>query len=217
MKKTLMIVSFMVAGLIILSSLTSVFGVQTKTESTNISPLFYNRLKTMIDKANEEIENNYIGKGNDLNLFINKKSYLRGWMDKAIMLIQSNPEIIDNIFSRIQKIPYTMKLLKENGISKTDLTKYATQIKNNPSLLKQEFSQIQINVDGVPQPPAPKGLSTSNPLGCVITVIALLPIVIVLALLIGTITIITCLNLGGCLETLMQNMFNSILQELIQA
>ena len=217
MKQKLLVVSFLIAALIILTSLTSVIGVQTtKTESTNISPLFFNRLTTMIDKNNEKIKSNYIGKGTTLNLFSNKKSYLRVWMDKATMLIQSNPAIVDSIFARAEKIPYTMKLLKENGISKTDLTKYATQLKNNPLLLKQEFDQIQINVDDA-QPPTPKGMSTSNPIGRVITVIALLPVVIVLALLIGTITIVTCLNIGGCLEALMQNMLDNIVQELMPA
>lgn len=215
MKKKLFVISFLVAACIILTTLTSVFGVQTKSESTNISPLFYNRLTTMINKDNEEIKSNYIGKGTTLNLFFNKKSYIRGWMDKAIMLIQSNPAIIDSIFARVQKTPYTMKLLKENGISKTDLIKYATQLKSNPSLLKQEFDQVQINVDTTPQPPTPKGLSTSSAIGCLITVIALLPLVVILAVLIGTITIITCLNIGGCLETIMENMFDSILQELM--
>ena len=171
----------------------------------------------MINKDNEEINSNYIGKGTTLNLFFNKKSYLRGWMDKAIMLIQSNPAIIDSIFARVQKIPYTMKLLKENGITKTDLTKYTTQLKNNPSLLKQEFDQVQINVDLTPQPPAPKGLSTSSAIGCLITVIALLPLVVILAVLIGTITIVTCLNIGNCLEAIMEGIFENILQELMPA
>ena len=217
MKKKLIVASFLVAVIIILTSLTSVIGVQTtKTSFTNISPLFSNRLTTMIDKNNGEINSNYIGKGTSLNLFSNKKSYVRGWMDKAIRIIQSNPEIIDTIFARVEKIPYTMKLLKENGISKNDLTKYATQLKNNHSLLKQEFDQLQVNVD-IAQTPVPKGLTTSNAIGCLITIIALLPVAIVLAVIIGTITIITCLNIGGCLETLLENILEGILQDLIPA
>ena len=215
MKQKLFIVSFLVAALIILTSLTSVVGVKTtKTEGTISSPLFSTRLTKMIDKDNEEIESNYIGKGTTLNLFSNKRSYLRLWMDKAIRIIQNNPAIIDSIFARVEKIPYIMNLFKENGISKTDLTKYSTQLKNNPSLLKQESDLIQINLEGG-DTPVPKGLSTSNPIGCLVTVIALLPLIIVLAVLIGTITIVTCLNIGGCLEALMQNLYESILQELL--
>ena len=217
MKQKLFVVSFLVATLIILTSLTSVVGVQTtKTEDKYSSPLFSKRLTTMMDKDNEEIESNYIGKGTTLNLFSNKRSYMGIWMDKAIRIIQTNPAIIDSIFARVEKIPYIMNLLKENGISKTDLTKYSTQLKNNPSLIEQESDLIQINLEGG-DTPVPKGLSTSNPIGCLVTVIALLPLVIVLAVLIGTITIITCLNIGGCLETLMENIYNSILQELMPA
>ncbi|MDH7507698.1 MAG: hypothetical protein QHH15_07960, partial [Candidatus Thermoplasmatota archaeon] len=169
-----------------------------------------------INKENKEIKNDYIKKGIILNLFPNKKSDLRGWMDKAIMLIQSNPAIVDSIFNRAEKIPFIMKLLKENGISKNDLTKYATQLKNNPTFIKQEIDQVQINLDAS-QSPIPKGLGTSNPFACVITVIALLPLVIILALLIGTITIVTCLNIGGCFEALMDNLLDKIMQELIPA
>ena len=216
MKQKLLFVSFLVAALIILASLTSVIGVQTKTESTGVSPLFANRLTTMINKNNENIKSNYIGKGTTINLFSDKKSFIRGWMDKAIRIIQSNPSVIDSIFARVEKIPYTMKLLNENGLSKSDLTKYAAQMKNNPSLLKQEFDQLQVNVDGM-QSPVPKGLSTSSAIGCVITVIALLPLALILAVLIGTITIVTCLNVGGCLEALLENILNSIIQDLTPA
>lgn len=217
MKGKLLVGSIIITSLIILTSLTSVVGVQTiKTESKNNSPLYSKRLSTMINKDNEEIKSNYIRKGTTLNLFTHKKSYTRAWMDKAIKLIQTNPVIVDRIFTRIEKIPYVMNLLKENGISKNDLTKYATQIKNNPSLLKQELDLIQVDVNDAKSPDT-RGLSTSNPLGCFITIIALLPVVVILAVIIGTITIITCLNVNGCLETLMENIYESILQELIPA
>ena len=215
MKQKLFIISVLVATLIIFTSLTSVVGVQTtKTEGRYSSPLFSKRLTSMIDKDDEEIQSNYIGKGNTLNLFSNKRSYLRLWMDKAIRIIQTNPAIIDNIFSRVEKIPYLMNLLKENDINKNDLIKYSTQIKNNPDLIKQESDLIQLIAEEG-DTPIPKGLSTSSVIGCLITVIALLPLVVVLGLIIGTITIITCLNIGGCFETLMQNILEGIFQELM--
>ena len=217
MKQKLLIGSFLIAAIIVLTSLTSVVGIQTnKTENTCFSPLFSSRLTSMIDKDKEKIESNYIGKGTSLNLFSNQKSYMRAWIDKAIRVIQTNPAIIDRVFVRIEKIPYIMNLLNENGISKTDLIKYSTVLKNNPALLKQEFGLIEIGSEGG-GPPVPKGLSTSSVIGCLVTVIALLPLVIMLAVLIGTITIITCLNVGGCLEALMQSIYDSILQELMPA
>ena len=217
MKQKLLIGSFLIAAIIVLTSLTSVVGIQTnKTENTSISPLFSSRLTSMIDKDKEKIESNYIGKGTSLNLFSNQKSYMRAWIDKAIRVIQTNPAIIDRVFVRIEKIPYIMNLLNENGISKTDLIKHSTVLKNNPALLKQEFGLIEIDSEGG-GPPVPKGLSTSSIIGCLVTVIALLPLVIMLAVLIGTITIITCLNVGGCLEALMQSIYDSILQELMPA
>ena len=145
MKQKLFVVSFLVAALIILTSLTSVVGVQTtKTEGTISSPLFSKRLTKMINKDNEEIKSNYIRKGTTINLFSNKKSYARAYMDKAIKIIQTNPAIVDRIFDRIEKMPYVMNLLKENGLSKTEITKYTTQIKNNPLLLKQEPGRLNL-------------------------------------------------------------------------
>jgi hypothetical protein len=215
MKQKLLIGSIFVASFIVFTSLTSVVGVQTtKTICSPSSPLFTNRISVMLNKDPKEIESNYIGKGNTLNLFTNKKSYIRGWMDKAIRIFESNPSIIDKISAKIQKIPYVMDILNKQGINQNDLTKYISYIKNNPTILKQEFDQVQLNPGGE-EIPSPQGLSTSNPIGCLVTVIALLPVIIILSVLIGTILIITCLNINGCLETLMQNIYDSILQQLI--
>ena len=215
MKRKILFGGILITALILLSSLTSVVGVQTlETENKNGSPLFSNRLATMINKDDEEIKSNYIRKGTTGNLFSNKKSYARVWMDKAIKIIETNPAFVDRIFSRIDKMPYVMNLLKENGLSKTDIIKYTTQIKNNPSLLKQEIDLLQIDVDGT-QPPAPKGLSTSSAIGCFITAIVLLPVVALVAVIIGTITIITCLNYNDCLENLMQSIWENILQDML--
>jgi hypothetical protein len=217
MKRKKLFGGILISSLIILASLTSVVGVQTlKTESKNGSPLFSNRLTKMINKDDEEIKSNYIRKGTTVNLFSNKKSYARVWMDKAINVIQTNPAIVDRIFARIDKMPYVMSLLKENGLCKKDITKYTTQIKNNPSLLKQEIDLLQFDVDGA-QSPTPRGLSTSSAIGCFITAMVLFPVVVLVAVIIGTITILTCLNYNDCLENLMRSIWDNILQDLIPA
>lgn len=217
MERKILFGGILICSLIILTSLTSVVGVQTlKTENNNSSPLFSNRLATMINKDDEEIKSNYIRKGTTVNLFSNKKSYARVWIDKAIKIIETNPSIVDHIFSRIDKMPYVMNLFKDNGLCKTDITKYTTQIKNNPSLLKQEIDLLQFVGDSG-QPPTPRGLSTSSAIGCFITAIVLLPVVVLVAVIIGTITLITCLNYNDCLENLMQDIWENILQDLIPA
>jgi hypothetical protein len=216
MKRKLLVGGMLISILIILSSLTSVVGVQSiQTERKYNSPLFSNRLTKMINKDNEEINSNYIREGTTQNLFSNKKSYARVWIDKAIKIIQTNPAIVDRIFNRIEKMPYVMNLLKENGLSRTDITKYTTQIKNNPLLLKEEIDLLKVDIND-PQTPAPRGLSTSNPIGCFITVIALLPVAVILAVLIGTITIFTCI-VPGCLENIMQQIWEGILQDILPA
>jgi predicted DNA repair protein MutK len=58
------------------------------------------------------------------------------------------------------------------------------------------------------------GLDTSNAIGCFITVLVLLPVAIMLALLIATITIVTCLNLGGCFEKIAEQILENIVQRL---
>ena len=216
MKRKLLVGGMLISSLIILSSLTSVVGVQSlQTERKYSNPLFSNRLTNMINKENEDINSNYIRKGTTTNLFSNKKSYARVWIDKAIKIIQTNPAIVDSIFDRIEKMPFVMNLLKENGLSRTDITKYTTQIKNNPLLLKEEINLLKVDMDD-PQTPAPRGLSTSNPIGCFITVIALLPVALIIAVLIATITIVTCI-IPGCLENIAQQIWEGILQDIIPA
>ena len=116
MKRKLLVGGMLISSLIILSSLTSVVGVQSlQTERNYSSPLFSNRLTKMINKDNEDINSNYLREGTNENLFSNKKSYARVWIDKAIKIIQTNPAIVDRIFNRIEKMPYVMNLLKERG------------------------------------------------------------------------------------------------------
>ena len=72
MKRKMLFGGILISCLIILTSLTSVAGVETlKTERKNGSPLFSNRLSTMINKDDEEIKSNYIRKGTTVNLFSN--------------------------------------------------------------------------------------------------------------------------------------------------
>ena len=212
MKKRLLFLSVFAASIVILVSFTTVVGVETtKTNSKINSPLFKQRVNSMINKKSKDIQCNYIGKGSSISLFYSKKSFVVGLMDRAIKLIESKPEVIDKIFDKAKKIPYIMNILSQNGISEKDLTKYITQIKNNPDIIKQNKDQLKLNSDN---DPIPLGLSTSSAIGCLITVIAFLPLAIVLGLLIGTITIITCLNVGGCFEALLEGILQGMLQNL---
>jgi hypothetical protein len=89
-------------------------------------------------------------------------------------------------------------------------------IKNNQLLLTEEMNNIQILVphDDSPQP---QGLSTSNPLGClIVAMVALIPITVVLTLLLllFTVRILTCLNINDCANDIANQIWNQLIQGL---
>lgn len=217
MKGIILVGSVAAAILIILTSLASVVGVQsgqTDTGTTQVSPLFARRITSALQKSTTEIQSNYIGKGAQRNLFFSDPSLLRVWVDRAVKIIDANPALVHTIFDRIQKLPYVIELLQKNKVSSEEFKQQLSQLENDPALLKQYMQQVKISVDASGDSGEPLGLDTSNAIGCFITVLVLLPVAIMLALLIATITIVTCLNLGGCFEKIAEQILENIVQRL---
>jgi hypothetical protein len=148
------------------------------------------------------------------NLFFSDPSLLRVWVDRAVKIIDANPALVHTIFDRIQKLPYVIELLQKNKVSSEEFKQQLSQLENDPALLKQYMQQVKISVDASGDSGEPLGLDTSNAIGCFITVLVLLPVAIMLALLIATITIVTCLNLGGCFEKIAEQILENIVQRL---
>ena len=173
--------------------------VKSDIEKRNIaSPLFAIRTQRSLNKdETKQINSNYLGKGKILNLFFLKKSSLQNYVDKALKLIDKQPQILHSVINKITTMPEIVNLLKENGLTLDDFKNQMNQLINNPILLKEKVD-VAFLASPFGDDPVPLGLSTSNPLGCFIIALIMAPIFAMIGMIIATITIVTCLNIGGC-------------------
>jgi hypothetical protein len=200
--KKIAVGSIFVAGILLLStSVVSVIGTTTETSTAVSSPLFIHRIQQSNQKTASQINANYLGKGAPLMLAFTSRTSLDGLVDNAVRLITQNPSILNQIVTRMQQFPSTARLLKTYGVNQGDLKQYVTQLQQDPSLLQQQLDAAKAEIQGGDQG-RPLSLNTSNPFACVITIIALLPVLLVLVLVIATITIVTCLNINDCFTKL---------------
>jgi len=208
--------------LLILVSYTSVVGSQNAQSSNKFmpsSPLFTTQTIRSINKKAPEIKSNYLGKGNQLNLFPLKKSLNEDMFNKAMKIITTNPAILNKLFDNMKNFPYFRELLNKYDVSKLEVKNFLRILMVNPSLLSEEMKNIQIlapNDDS----PQPRGLSTSNPLGCFIVGLIVLPIVTVVVTLVAllfTLRILTCLNVNDCADKIAQDIWDQLVQDLIPA
>jgi len=214
MKGKIFVGSVSTAVLILLVSFTSAVSVQTTKQTTASSPLFTHTRNMALQQTSVKINSNFLGKGNNLQGYFSTPSIVNHYIDKAIALIQENPTLIKRIFSSAHSMPYILQMLQHYGISQQEFETCLNQLQNDPSLLQAYLQQVQVKLSGDDPSSAPLSLNTANPIGCVITVIALLPVIITIALLIATITIVTCLNIGGCFEAIGQQLIDNFLQGL---
>lgn len=218
MEKKTLIICFLAVVLIILASLNSVIGtnaIKSNNENSSFtSPLFSIRSQRSLNTEEfKKLNTNYIGKGKISNIFFLKKSSLNEWIDKALKIVDAKPQTLKLILDRIITIPEIINLLKQYGISKNDFKSQMYQVINDPVLLQEKLDEA-ILTSPFEDDPLPLGLSTSSVIGCFIIALVLAPIFAMIGLLIATITIVTCLNIGGCFETLVQGLLDNFLQGL---
>lgn len=207
--------------LLILATFSSVVGSQAAQSSkvVSTSPLFATQTLRSINKEAPEIKSNYLGKGNQLNLFPLKKSLNEELINKAIKIFSRNPALLNKLIDNLEKFPYFTELLEKHGVNKEDVDNYLRVIKDNPSLLVEELKNIQME-DPNDGPPQPRGLSTSNPLGCFIVGLIVLPIITVVVTLVAllfTLRILTCLNVNDCANKIAEGILEQLIQELMPA
>jgi len=207
--------------LLILATFSSVVGSQTAQSSKVVSssPLFTTQALRSINKKAPEIKSNYLGKGNQLNLFPLKKSLNEDMINKAIEIFSKNPALLNKLIDNLEKYPYFRELLEKHGVNKADVKNYLRIIKDNPSFLAEELKNIQMTEpnDG---PPQPRGLSTSSILGCFIVGLIVLPIITVVVTLVAllfTLRILTCLNFNDCANKIAEGIWDQLVQELMPA
>ena len=201
MKKQMLIV-ILAAILVVLTSITAVVGttvVRSKSEEkSSVSPLFTVSTQRYIKREDkEEITTNYLGKGRTLNLLFPRKTHQNDWVNKALKLVESRPNILNEILARLQKTPEVINLLEAHNIDINDLKKEITQIKNNPSLLKEKYEDA-VQVLGEPleiplnYPIESLGFIDEWSPGILLLYIILLPAWFLVGMVIASILIITC-------------------------
>jgi hypothetical protein len=219
MRRKLTLVSIFVAALIISMSFLSVVGRQSvqANEQESSSPLFAIRTQHATQIKSQGITTTFIGKEQPLNIFpahTQNEITIRN----AIQIFSANPTLFNKLLNKLNHFPYITKMLAKYGINTVDITNYLRVIQNNPSLLLEESSELQkvLNPDTT-DPYHPLGLSTSNALACFIMgVFVLLPLTAFLTLLslVFTLRILTCLNVNDCGNTIVEHIWNQLLQGL---
>lgn len=219
MKKKIMIVSYAIALLLVTVSLTSVIGYNIDRSNDDkrdvVSPLFAFRQQRIIkNDVNNKINSNYLGYSRSLNLIFDHQNRIQGDLGKTLRLLQKNPGLIVKLIDKIENNPRIEKALVENGVSISDFKDYLSVVKNNPFVLLDEIENIDVASLSDPSSGLPLGLNSTNPFAIIIVIFALLPVLVSLTLIIATATIITCLNLGGCFESLAEAIIYGFIQGL---
>lgn len=217
MKKKIVFLSCGIVVLLLLVSLSSVIGftaLQSQNQKVDVgSPLFTVRIAQSTHRQTTgTLRSEYLGKGRVLPLFLTSQTTLQAQLDKALKIIENNPTLVKKLFEKIRNSPQIVSLLREHGLKVSQVEQYIAQVRENPKILKDQLKDIEVAlpVDTLRS----LGLNTSSAIGCFITILVLLPLAIYIGLLIATITLITCLNIGNCFETIITKILYSLTQEL---
>jgi len=202
------LLSAVLVALLPISSVISVNVVESDAEKGN-SPLFATRVNSFTGEESITIRANYLKKGTFTNLVFSRQSTLQRMVEKAIYYIESRPEIFNTLMQRIKSNPGIIELMNNYGLSLEEFKQQLNIIQNDPSVLRQVIEETRSEDD-----PEPLGLSTSNPIGCFFVAIALIPVILILSIMIATLTIVTCLNIGGCFEAIFEQIGQSIFEGL---
>ena len=222
MRKKILVISIFAAVLMILLPISAVVGtniVKSNDEKRSIaSPLFTKRVNSIMKKNTMRISTNYLGKGKFLNVFSTPKTSLHSWIDKALKLLDTNPELLNKVLNKLYEIPELVTLLKKHGVSKDYLNKEIALIKSDSSILQQKIDEaVQMYGEQhikLPQIEPPKPLGFSGQIGCVLTFfLVVFPIIMMIGGFLSGILVVIIPGtflIPGCLEWVFQKVFDSI-------
>jgi hypothetical protein len=218
MEKKTLIITISAAVLIVIASFSSVIGTNNVQSAQNIeSPLFTVRTqRSLHTDSDQTLQSHYLGKGVNSHLFRPIQPSLNSAIDRTVKLLNANPAFFAKFLMAISSNPRVIALLQENGITMAQFKTHLNRLKNDPSLFVEEIRNAEPKLAAQQlNTPLPLGLNTSNPIGCVITAIVMIPIVLVIALIVVvfTLRILQCLNLNE----IVNQIFDQILQELYPA
>ncbi len=214
MNKIILGISILAAAIITLAPISSVVGTNiVNPDGEKGSPLFIVRAQRSLSKENaKDIITNYIGKGEQLNILLPKRSMEQIWIDRAIKLVDEEPALFNKLLEKLDKAPHIAEMLNKYDISKQEIKNFMKMIKDNPSIVSDEIENIHIPLDS---PPHPLGLSTTL-IECLVTAIvfSIVAVFVTLIALLFTLRIFTCLNVNNCADDIAQGIFDQLIQGL---
>lgn len=217
MKKKIIIGSLCIALLLALVPLSSVIGTHTafSAEKKETSPLFLYRVKRATNQLSSKTSTRFLGQGTVLNFFLERKPLITLWIDKAIKIIYAKPMILSQVSDQLEKNPTLLSLLESYGLSLDQVQKRLAQAQQDPGILTQDLENaFELLGDSAKLPDVPQPTNFTGNIGCLFTIIIILPIIVMIATLIATITIFTCLNINGCFEKIFQSVIEGFSQNL---
>ncbi len=203
MNKKILLGCIAAAFILITTSFTSVLGTTiTKETNQKDSPLFTARVQRSVQKTTHQFSTDYLGKGRT-PFIISKPTYQR-LIAHLITMLDNKPDVVISILDKAMRMPGFKSFLQKNQINQNDFDQYVHRMQVDSMQFKQELIQAMDMIEPArgTNNPQPLALNTTNPFACVITIIALLPIFLILTIIIATITLVTCLNLNNCFENL---------------
>jgi len=219
MKKLLLFYSICAVGLITAASFTSVVGHQASNikNQQNSSPLFAVQTQRATHQTTMAGVSTYLGQGTPTHLFPSTSSPNNDLLQTALRFFTNHPVIFTKLVANLATYPAIASLLIKYGITTEQIHSYIKVLQQHPSLIPEALTDVN-QLKAVTNGPHPRGLSTSNPLGCfIVAMFALLPLTITLTLLLlfFTLRILTCMNINDCANTLAQKIWNQMIQGLI--
>jgi hypothetical protein len=215
MKKLHLILTISAAALLLLTSLSSVIGTKNVPSTQTVeSPLFTVRTSRSVQtESDHSIHAQYLGKGVNSHLFKPLQPALNSALDRTVKLLNANPTFFAQFLNALCSNPRIIALLQEQGISMVQFKTHLNLLKNNPSLFIEEIRNVEPKLSAQQlQTPVPLQLNTSNPIGCVITAIVMIPIVLIIGLIVVvfTLRILQCLKLDEIMNTIMQQILQGL-------
>ena len=217
MKQKLVIGSIFTAVVILLTSLSSVMGSISEESEPYVgvdSPLFSARTQQIRTWSSEKINSiNYIGCEKSYQWINIPSTQYHHLISQALTVLNNQPGLVDSLLQYIMSNQYIQSILHTQGLSVTQIKQDLYTKLEDPEELQTYLAQYLTETPQI-DPPQPLGLSTSSAIGCFIIVIAMLPLLLILTTLIATITLITCLNVGGCFEAIWTQIGENFIQGL---
>jgi len=215
MKKVPLIFSISAAVLLLLASLSSVIGTNDVPSTQTVeSPLFTVRTSRSVQTESDySIHSQYLGKGVNSHLFKPLQPALNSALDRTVKLLNANPAFFAKFLAILCSNPRIIALLQEQGISMAQFKTHLNILKNDPSLFIEEIRNAEPKLSAQQlQTPVPLQLNTSNPFGCIITAIVMIPIVLVIGLIVVlfTLRILQCLKLDEIMNTIMEQVLQGL-------